>query len=57
MCKSALPMQDRVGELSALKLRATKRPLTLLYGARNRQFNHAKILEAAIRNAQLPADR
>jgi uncharacterized protein YeaO (DUF488 family) len=52
-----LELADRAGELSALKFRATRRPLTLLYGARNQQFNHAIVLEEAIRNAQLPAGR
>jgi uncharacterized protein YeaO (DUF488 family) len=51
-----LELRDRAAELSALKLRATKRPVTLLYGARNTQNNHAIVLAQAIVNARLPHD-
>jgi uncharacterized protein YeaO (DUF488 family) len=52
-----LELRERDGELSALKLRSTKRPLTLLYAARNEEANHALILEEAIRSAKLPTER
>ncbi len=50
-----LELQDHAADLSALKLRAVKRPLTLLYASREQKVNHAIVLEEAIRNARLPA--
>lgn len=51
-----IELRDHAGDLAALKLRSTKRPLTLLYAARNTENNHAMVLAEAIGNAQLPAD-
>ncbi len=44
-------LQDRAAELSALRLRATRRPLTLLYGSREERLNHAIVLADAIQRA------
>ena len=44
-------LRDRAAQLAALKLRSTKRPLTLLYAARDTQNNHAIVLAEAIGNA------
>jgi len=47
-------LEEYPAELAALKLRATKRPLTLLYVGQSAQNNHATVLAEAIGHARLP---
>jgi uncharacterized protein YeaO (DUF488 family) len=50
-------LRKHSSDLNALRQCAARRRVTLLYGARDRQFNQARVLAEVLRDTRLPRGR